>query len=158
MNKLNIQKFVETTPNLGLSKPAITDKYDIDVFNSNMDVLDTTIYDINDRDIFSTSEKRIATWIDGRPIYRKVIAYTMAELDTSASLSTGISNMDFLIRVSGVARMTGNQIFLPLNFYNEGGWDSFHVTAKGATIQIQRGENYKMNQIYFILEYTKTTD
>ena len=43
MNKLNIQKFAETTPTLGLSKPAITDKYDINVFNENMDIIDTQI-------------------------------------------------------------------------------------------------------------------
>ena len=41
MNKLNIQKFAETTPTLGLSKPATTDKYDINVFNENMDIIDT---------------------------------------------------------------------------------------------------------------------
>lgn len=43
MNKLNIQKFAETTSTLGLSKPAITDKYDIEVFNNNMDIIDTQI-------------------------------------------------------------------------------------------------------------------
>lgn len=113
---------------------------------------------IEQKDFYSTSEIVIGTWIDGKPIYRKVIAYTVSESATSAAIPTGISNMKFLIHGYGAARMTGNAIFLPLNFYNEGGWDSFHISGTGTTIQLQRGSQYPMNQIYFILEYTKTTD
>lgn len=100
-------------------------------------------------------EKIIGIWYDGKPIYRKVIE---TSVNASGSVSTGISNMDWLVRASGTALMSSGDIFLPLNFYNSGGWDSFHVTGHGTTIQYQRGTSYEVQKTYFILEYTKTTD
>lgn len=100
-------------------------------------------------------EKVIGIWYDGKPIYRKVIE---TNVNASGSVSTGISNMDWLVRASGIALMSDGDIFLPLNFYNSGGWDSFHVTGHGTTIQYQRGTSYEVQKTYFILEYTKTTD
>ena len=100
-------------------------------------------------------EKVIGIWYDGKPIYRKVIE---TNVNASGSVNTGISNMDWLVRASGIALMSGGDIFLPLNFYNSGGWDSFHITGHGTTIQYQRGTSYEVQKTYFILEYTKTTD
>lgn len=100
-------------------------------------------------------EKIVGIWYNGKPIYRKVITTTS---NASGSISTGISNMDWLVRATGTALMTDGSIFLPLNFYNEGGWDSFHVTGHGSTITYQRGTNYEVQRTYFILDYTKTTD
>ena len=100
-------------------------------------------------------EKIIGIWFNGKPIYRKVIE---TNVNASGAISTGISNMDWLVRASGTALMSSGDIFLPLNFYNSGGWDSFHVTGHGTTIQYQRGTSYEVQKTYFILEYTKTTD
>ena len=100
-------------------------------------------------------EKIIGIWYNGKPIYRKVIE---TNVNASGAISTGISNMDWLVRASGTALMSSGDIFLPLNFYNSGGWDSFHVTGHGTTIQYQRGTSYEVQKTYFILEYTKTTD
>ena len=101
-------------------------------------------------------EKIVGIWIDGKPIYRKVITTTA---NSSGAISTGISHMDWLIRATGTALMKDGQIFLPLNFYNAAtGWNSFHVSGHGSTIQYQRGTNYEVQRTYFILEYTKTTD
>ena len=100
-------------------------------------------------------EKVIGIWYDGKPIYRKVIE---TNVNASGSVNTGISDMDWLVRASGIALMSDGDIFLPLNFYNSGGWDSFHITGHGTTIQYQRGTSYEVQKTYFILEYTKTTD
>ena len=101
-------------------------------------------------------EKIVGIWIDGKPIYRKVI---MTTLNANGAISTGISNMDWLVRATGTALMSDGRIFLPLNFYNNAtGWDSFHVSEHGSTIQYQRGTSYEVQRTYFILEYTKTTD
>ena len=108
------------------------------------------------KEVYSTEEQVVGTWIDGKPIYRKVI---MTTLNAKGAISTGISNMDWLVRATGTALMSDGKIFLPLNFYNDAtGWDSFHVSGHGSTIQYQRGTNYEVQRTYFILEYTKTTD
>ena len=101
-------------------------------------------------------EKIVGIWIDGKPIYRKVI---MTTINASGAINTGISNMDWLVRATGTALMSDGRIFLPLNFYNAAtGWNSFHVSGHGSTIQYQRGTSYEVQRTYFILEYTKTTD
>ena len=91
-------------------------------------------------------------WIDGKPIYRKVVGLE-GNPDASA-INTGISNMDWLVHAYGVALMAGSTIFLPMNFYNQGGWNTFHIAGSGSKIQYQRGNNYQTVRMYFILEYT----
>lgn len=88
---------------------------------------------------YSTTEKDTGMkWIDGRPIYRKVLIISnleMATLSTSAGgdnvltpglthIASGITNMDFLINCHG-AIYDNNQLspaMFPLTytFYNEG--------------------------------------
>lgn len=109
---------------------------------------------------YSAEERVIGTWIDGKPVYRKTVSYFMDENVDVTSFLAGISNMKFLVKASGVGAMPGNMIFIPLNYIKGPNWDSFHVviTEEDATIWVQRGENYQLNQIYITLEYTKTTD
>ena len=101
---------------------------------------------------YSTSEKAVGKWIDGKTIYQKVIYHSGD--GESYAVSTGISNMDWLVDAYGVAKMN-DSIFLPLNFYNAGGWNTFHVIESGAKIQMQRGQSYAYQYWYVILEYTK---
>lgn len=62
----------------------------------------------------------------------------MGTSEKGKTISTGISNMDWLVAAYGSGLYNG-AIFLPISstFYNEGGWNSFHVTGHGTTIQLQ---------------------
>jgi hypothetical protein len=104
----------------------------------------------------STNEEVVGTWIDGKPIYRKVITYSKSGLKEGVSIATGISNMKCLVRATGSVRYTG-AIWIPIPFYNIGGFNSFHITGSGANIMYQEA-TYDASEMYFILEYTKTTD
>lgn len=107
---------------------------------------------------YSTEVERIiGFWIDGKPIYRKTINVTMTATETSKSIATGITNMEFCIRAYGCG-LYGTQIFLPFNFINSGGHNSFHITGKGTTIMMQNDGAYPTTTGYITLEYTKTTD
>lgn len=110
----------------------------------------------SDLNKYSTTEEAIGIWTNGKTIYRKVIYFTMGASEKSKAISTGISNMDWLVAAYGSGLYSGN-IFLPIGstFYNEGGWNSFHVTGHGTTIQLQQSANYPMTTGYIILEYTK---
>ena len=48
-------------------------------------------------DIYSTAEKEIGVWIDGRPLYQKTISFTLGESGAYRTYSTGITNVDFAI-------------------------------------------------------------
>lgn len=112
-------------------------------------------------DNYSSEEQVIGTWIDGKPLYRKVINCTYQSTAGTAydkAFSTNITNMSQLVNAYGCAKF-GDR-WLPLNFINRniGGWNSFHVTSNGATIQVHNDGTYPTSTIYIILEYTKTTD
>lgn len=117
---------------------------------------------------FSTSEvKTHKKWIDGKPIYIKVIY--VDELPNGyndngiKSVATGISNMDYLIDMYGTYTGTGNHYFekYPINYIRRdnslcdisteyGFYDNM-----GLIIRSQMGSGYKG---YVVLVYTKTTD
>ena len=118
--------------------------------------------EIDLRNIYSTAEQKVGTWIDGKPIYRKVITHTISDTTaTSATIATNISNMETLINATGTGSYTAggtNKITIPLAFYNSGGWNSFHIIQNGTNIAYQKDANYPVTDLIFILEYTKTTD
>lgn len=129
----------------------------INYFPKNSGSIETDGIDL--RNIYSTDEKKVGTWIDGKPIYRKTIEHSIS--DTSAittNISTGITNMETLVKSEGTA-LYNNTIWLPLTFYNAGGFNSYHITQSGQSIVYQRGSsNYPTSKVYITLEYTKTTD
>lgn len=103
---------------------------------------------------YTATEQIIGTWF-GKTLYRKCFEITMQESETMKAVETGISNMFQLTHAYGSALLQGT-IWIPLNFYNgANGWNSFHVTGNGSTIQIQRGSEYPTTSVMIILEYTK---
>lgn len=107
-------------------------------------------------DVYSTEETRIGTWIDGKPLYRKVFL-------TSIPDKSGLSNLATLENISDVVELIG-----------------IITTKTGYTIQISycQGDQYASlmltdknfltincnivsllgQPLTVIFEYTKTTD
>lgn len=96
-------------------------------------------------------------WINGKPIYRKTINCALTINDSSKAIDTNIKNMEWCIYAYGMA-LFNETILLPLNFQNSDGWNSFHITGKGAKIQLQNSGTYPTTTSYITLYYTKTTD
>ena len=103
---------------------------------------------------YSSNEQIIGKWINGENLYRKVFEINMDSSSKEMTISTGISNMKQLTHAYGVG-LYQNTIYIPLNFYNNLGWDSFHLTSKGANIILQRGDNFSITKVYITIEYTK---
>ena len=61
-------------------------------------------------DKYSTTEQVIGTWIDGKPIYRKVINFGSLPNAESKSVAHNIANIDFIVNVWGMAKRV-NAIF-----------------------------------------------
>ena len=103
--------------------------------------------DGSENQIYSTDEQVIGKWIDGKPVYRKVVTLSTAKYidGTSPSISHGISNIDRTI--SCRALNTGNDTV-----------DVYWHNTKNAT----SGSFYSSDGIdgvkILIFEYTKTTD
>lgn len=108
---------------------------------------------------YSTTEKKTGgTWIDGKPIYRKVIDCGALPNNTSKDVATGI---DFtvcnVIKIEGVAKntSTGNTDTIPMPFSNV---VTIGTTKTGNVSISTTGSFSNYTQSYVTLEYIKTTD
>jgi len=121
-------------------------------------------------DLYLKNEIIIGTWINGKPIYRKVITFNPRTDALETSYAHGISNIDEILPTSSciLYRTSGN--FVPLSMvYPDSstnilawscGWQatkSSVVSWIGSTMRQQMDTSRGYGAIA-ILEYTKTTD
>ena len=117
--------------------------------------------------VYSEEETAAGTWIDGKPIYRKVIAFRTPG-NSSRAYIADISNLnwDVIMRFDAyvINHKTGKQFAyntMPPYYieYDATHKDSFTTYISDNQIYIQlNGENGWDCPGYIILEYTKTTD
>ena len=116
------------------------------------------------KDVYSTAETKIGTWVDNKPIYRKCINFNFSSTADRVFVSHNISNLDIVIRLYGFYASGDQHRFLP-QIYTESAYD-FTITpyvVTNATIEIDYGSWIKqrvssVSNAYVIIEYTKTTD
>lgn len=110
---------------------------------------------VNGLNTYSTTEQRIGTWKDGKPLYRRVVEITSPSTAGSGDSVVDYSSWDVseLINVYGRIKSTNNTAFSSGNqFYI---WD--RTTTKYIAVQVENSTytNFPMD---VIVEYTKTTD
>ena len=116
---------------------------------------------------YSTNEiKTNKVWVDGRPIYRKVITGTTTTVDASFRVSHGISNYDFIMidNKSFIKSVGTSTICVPINCppnvssdYNKRPTKAT-IVDNDISIYIGSYNGYTSYDYAIILEYTKTTD
>jgi len=111
----------------------------------------------NDYDVYSTDEKRIGTWKDGRPLYRKVIDYTIPSGTTSIGISLGVANMRLVQRAEVRFNAVGSGDYV-FNSYYSSASDYMRFFMRSNELQIRLGSNTSGFNIVAIVEYTKSTD
>jgi hypothetical protein len=106
---------------------------------------------------FSYSEEEQPTnkyWIDGKPIYIKVLQFTVSTLN-SPIVGANIPNFNYLISLSGNAYRPETGKYLPVNFtYSTINFNSCHISSSGDVIV----NTSQLCDITAIVEYTKTND
>ena len=104
---------------------------------------------------YSTTEKIIGTWIDGKPVYQKTF------VGNYASGSVLIENVDVLVNVKGQADSGGNKRLIP--YYELYGSTIYEAklqidTKKRLVTATQIGSAAAAYYWIVTVEYTKTTD
>ena len=124
--------------------------------------INTAISDLNDKvdesESFSTTETKIGTWINGKPIYRKVFSFTTPTGNVDITIPTGVS-MDRIISVyGGIAEASGGLTPIPDAIDWDGTVFATSFRVSNSTIYYRGNASYGNKPAFAIIEYTKTTD
>lgn len=108
---------------------------------------------------YSTTETKVGAWIDGKPIYRKVVNFGALPNATSKSVAHNISNIAMITNIRGVALNPSTNTYLPLPYTTTTATQNLQLYANLTNITANTGFNLSIyTTTYIILEYTKTTD
>lgn len=111
---------------------------------------------LNDRFNYSTTEKAVGTWIDGKPIYSKVVNLGALLDNDTKSIAHSIQNLKRVVKLEGFA---GSSL-------NKGGITLPHATntpialyADDTNVSVKTTSNASgYTEAYAFVYYTKTTD
>lgn len=108
------------------------------------------------RNIYTTTEQKIGTWIDDKPIYRKTIRVNALPNASQLLIDPGVQNINYVTNLYGI----GDNGF-PLNCvrpednsYGTGLWFEY----SSGKISIRTARDRSSSGAYVTIEYTKTTD
>ena len=107
---------------------------------------------------YSTSEIKVGTWINGKPIYRKTVNFGALPNATTKSVAHGAANVEQVVSVSGTFNNGSMAFFLPYTNPDGGGIYNIAIYRNGSNIAIQTGSDRTAYSGYATIEYTKSTD
>ena len=111
---------------------------------------------LNDKFIYSTQEKIIGKWVDGKPIYQKTIIGFFTDGDVI------VSNVDMIVNVYGTMLTSG--VWRAIPYYEIYNNKNFIATARknnnssNVTVSIEIEGNKTSADCRITILYTKTTD
>ena len=109
-------------------------------------------------DQYSTSETKVGTWIDGKPVYRRVVTGTKVSGTNLQISASWVGDIDTLIRFDGTLRSLSNYNY-PLQRYENSSMYTLltmNRVEKYISVTSSTG-NYSNGKVVIIIEYTKTT-
>lgn len=110
-------------------------------------------------DNYSTEETKIGTWINGKPLYRKVITYNeYITKNILVSVSHNIINLENIVKCEAILQWSNNFYPFPTHYQNQENEIVVNSIDSSNINFTSYGDNWGGHVIYFTLEYTKTTD
>lgn len=116
---------------------------------------------LENTEIYSTDEVRIGTWIDGKPLYRKVISSTLPKVTTEDVEARKSVSIDADIGTGFIETAYCNNYnqMLPIPFIFSGGQVIKAYIGLDGSITLSSNTAYtNEQQVIVIVCYTKTTD
>lgn len=137
---------------------------DMQTLESNVSTNTSDIENLQNGNVYSTNEVNTGkVWINGKPIYRKVIEITSPSLSATTDYSHGIENVDILRPVEMFVLRNIDNTVRPINI----AYSASTIITQGAKTKISYriptdiwSWTYQPSDLtlYVIVEYTKTTD
>ena len=134
-----------------------------DVTLSNLKANDILKYNgsvwVNDYNLheYSTEEKVIGKWIDGKPIYEKVINSGYLQSASSISINASSLNIDSIIQLKGMTFTADKLNQRPITLGTSDS-NAIRIDFTNNNIRIFTWSNWSGYNSFIIIQYTKTTD
>ena len=122
---------------------------------------------VNKMNFYSTTEQRIGTWINGKPLYRKVIDVPISSITGAGTMvAHGVSNLDFALppKCSWYDTQAYTWRNMPSSYFGSLDWASQVLVRTDGNIYFEIGPSAltrlqtKGRDLSVVIEYTKTTD
>ena len=110
------------------------------------------INEVNNKFNYSTEEQVIGKWIDGKPLYRKIVSGNVPQGDNYPTVATGITNLDKVVSISVVLAYGDNRQYFTSVRYNN------YYLSKENDNKITIVAPDVEGDATFTIYYTKTTD
>lgn len=117
-----------------------------------------SIIPVTERDAYSTEEQVIGTWIDGKPLYRKVFSGTASS--STMSLAIGTNDIATVVKADALRTITSTTTDTVGSYYASS-TDYFRYWVRKAQSDVYQVEFRSAANAYsytMVIEYTKTTD
>ena len=128
----------------------------IDELHGNVDVLSDNIDTLNERLEYSTEEKVVGTWIDGKPIYKKSYGASGLSATSNIIIDAELNNttVDNVIKIEGSANGNGHSFFQRQSYAGDSQYSCFFRIEKtnGLTLEMV---NYTVYKYAVTVYYTK---
>lgn len=102
-----------------------------------------------------TEQATGGTWIDGKPIYRKVVDCGALPNNNLSSIAHNVSNIGKILNLSGYCNYNATYLNIPYAAYNG---EIISAYCDATHIRIRTNSDWSVYTAYVIIEYTKTTD
>ena len=117
---------------------------------------------IDARQDYSTTEKVLGTWIDGKPLYQKTVHTGAFSNKSLISANHNISNLGEIVSIDSVCHDSNNGTYCPIPYVQDNNANQFaKLQVTNTTIQIlNRNFDFSafISDSYVTIRYTKTTD
>lgn len=111
---------------------------------------------VNDLISFTETEQRVGTWIDGKPLYRKVFTISNPQSTNTNYEDISSLNIKIVTHLYGYYKNSTGTFEIP--FYDSDTNYSVIFVSSGGYIRGRFGTPSGITEAKVILEYTKTTD
>ena len=105
-------------------------------------------------DVYSTTEKVIGTWVDGKPLYRKVFKFGAMPNTANKDIPHNISNLGITVNCYGMAVRTSDSRALTIPDSASSGEITCSVTNTNVSVTTH-SDRSSFNDSHIIIEYTK---
>lgn len=131
-----------------------TDGVTMDQVNS---AIDTKLEAYEPQEVCSTEETRIGTWIDGKPLYRKVIQSTTPSISGIMTNAINSGMVATLVMFQCCLKASDTSHIMATWYYDSTHYFTAWLHPQGIYVRLEDA-SVKNRPCITILEYTKTTD